>query len=382
MRINKRGGAASPLAVTFLGLLAAGTALFWALPKTSFSENEKRALADPPALTLSSLEDGSFSSGAENYLADHFPARLTLVGLHAYAALACGLNGESGVYAGHGGNLSNVPISVDAANFSRNLASIASFSKKTDIPACLMAVPTAGGAEPERLPAVHAPYPDRQLLAQAKTETAGATEWVDLSALFSDVSGKSGLFYRTDHHWTSAGVYLAYRSFCSLRGLTALPAAHFTVKTFPGFYGTAYSKSGLWGTAPDALSVWQDKSLRVRVSIRDDGAGLVKESDSMYDWSELAHEDKYPVFLDGNHSLVTIENPAAPDRTLLLIKDSYADSLAPFLAEHYRKIDLVDLRYFRLETVSSLAKREKPDELLFVYGLDSLVNDRNIALLA
>lgn len=370
----------SPLAVCFLGLTAAGAILFWALPKASFSENEKRSLAAAPALSLSALEDGTFSSGVESYLSDHFPARLQLIGLNAYFGLLCGENGGTGVYVGRDGYLLGKPVTVDAANFGQNLQALSAFAKAQKLPAFLMAVPTAGFIDADKLPAVHASYPDASLLSQAQAAT-GPIRWVELSAALRNAAGSQQVFYRTDHHWTTAGAYAAYSAFCALKGFSAVAKTAFAVKQIQGFYGTTYSKSGLWLTVPDTLELWQNPALHVRVTIADDGCAAVT-ANSMYFPGQLAHEDKYPVFLDGNHSLVTIDNPAAPNRRLLLIKDSYADSLAPFLAAHYRRIDLVDLRYFRRQTVSSLVGKEKPDEILFVYGLDSLVNDRNLSLLS
>ena len=381
MRKTNKAHVLSPLSLTFLGILAAASILFILLPKESFSENEKRQLQTAPAFSWASLEDGSFASGMESYLSDHFPARLQLVGMNAYFTLFSGQNGANGVYAGKDGYLINKPISVNAANFKQNLSTIQSFSKQQNLSAYLVVVPTTGAMEPYKLPAVHASYPDAALLEQAQKAVSGSVSWVDLKQVFSESKTKSALYYRTDHHWTSDGAYLAYRTFCAKRRLSPLSAFEFTKQNIPGFYGTTYSKSGLWAVAPDTLSVWRNPTLHVSVTIRDDGSTGAIRSNSMFFWNQRVHEDKYPIFLDGNHSLVTIENSSAPDRNMLIVKDSYADSLAPFLAAHYRRIDLVDLRYFHQNSVSSLVRNDRLDEVLFVYGVDSLVNDRNISML-
>lgn len=371
----------SPLTATFLGILFLCPAVFIALPKNNFSEVEKRALQAAPELSVSTLTDGTFTAGTESYLSDHFPARLGLVGLHSYFTLLCGENGAGGVYRGRSGWLFNGPVMVDKTNFHQNLQAMSSFAQSAGAPAYLMAVPTSGAVESEELPADHQPYPDSQLLAEAKKSLSGSVQWVDITGLFAKLTNKPALYYRTDHHWTSEGAYMAYRAFCGLTKMATVPAAAFAVSNYPGFYGTIYSKSGLWAAKPDTLSVWQDKNLHLSVTVSDEIAAKVIRTDSPFFMAQLAHPDKYPVFLDGNHSLVTIKNEAAPARRLLIIKDSYADCLAPFLAENYREIDLIDLRYFRRQTVSQYIKNNRPDEVLFVYGLDSLVNDRNIPLL-
>lgn len=71
-------------------------------------------------------------------------------------------------------------------------------------------------------------------------------------------------------------------------------------------------------------------------------------------------DDKYPVFIDGNHALTEITNTNAKNGTILLIKDSFSHSLAPFLAENYSKVVLVDLRYYK-ESVSDLVTTYNPE---------------------
>ena len=66
----------------------------------------------------------------------------------------------------------------------------------------------------------------------------------------------------------------------------------------------------------------------------------------MFFRKHLDESDKYLTFLDGNHSLVTIKT-GNPGGKLLLIKDSFAHCAAPFLAENFSEIYMIDLRYFK-----------------------------------
>ena len=102
-----------------------------------------------------------------------------------------------------------------------------------------------------------------------------------------------------------------------------------------------------------------------------------KTSDSLYFYSHLSEDDKYPVFLDGNHAITEITNSKAPEGTILLVKDSFSHSLAPFLAENYRKVILVDMRYYKL-SVSDLAKSEKAERVVVLYGIDNFATDTDL----
>lgn len=370
------------LTAVFLLILFGGFVLFFLLPKNSFSADEKRVLQPAPKVSLSTAANGTLSTNVESYLADHFPARKELVGLHAYFDLLCGKNGENGIYMGQDGWLINTPVKPNPVNFRQNLQSMRDFVQETKLSASLMIVPSTGYIMDSELPQLHEDYLDADLLGQAKEQTDGTLQWVELSGQFMDKSEEEQLYYRTDHHWTTAGAYLAYASFAGSNGFSPIGRDAFQVQRSCGFYGTTYSKSGFWNTPADTLEIWKNPALQVQVEIREDGKQSVQKSDSLYFPEQLKNEDQYPVFLNGNHSLVRITNPKAAGSRLLVVKDSYANSLVPFLAAHYRQIDMVDLRYYHKTAVSALVKQDQLDSVLFCYGLDDAVNDSNLSLLA
>lgn len=89
---------------------------------------------------------------------------------------------------------------------------------------------------------------------------------------------------------------------------------------------------------------------------------------SVYDLEKLSGLDPYDVYLSGSQALLTIENPnAATDKELLLFRDSFGSSLAPLLAQGYKTIRLVDIRY-----VSSALLEQylsfKGQDVLFAYS--------------
>ncbi len=66
----------------------------------------------------------------------------------------------------------------------------------------------------------------------------------------------------------------------------------------------------------------------------------------VYDRKKLAGRDPYEVFLSGPVSLLRLENPQAdPERELIVFRDSFAGPLIPLLAQGYKNIYLVDVRY-------------------------------------
>jgi hypothetical protein len=153
----------------------------------------------------------------------------------------------------------------------------------------------------------------------------------------------------------------------------------YTVTYHEGFYGTTWSGSGYWLTPPDRVELW-DAGVPVTVTV-DDGAGETKTHNSPFFLKHLDELDQYPVYLDGNHALTTIENPNAPGGTLLVIRDSYAHCFGTFLAAQYQKVYLIDLRYFRTP-VSEFLWEHPADRMLVLYGVDNLLTDNNSAWLS
>ncbi|HAB00957.1 MAG TPA: hypothetical protein DCE08_05770, partial [Ruminococcaceae bacterium] len=60
-------------------------------------------------------------------------------------------------------------------------------------------------------------------------------------------------------------------------------------------------------------------------------------------------------------------------------KDSYANSLLPFLTENYREILVVDLRYF--QDVSLLVENQSYDDVLILYNLSTFLSDTDVVKL-
>lgn len=100
-------------------------------------------------------------------------------------------------------------------------------------------------------------------------------------------------------------------------------------------------------------------------------------SDSLYEMEQLHKKDQYAVFLNGNHPLIRITTAHPEKKRLLVVKDSYANSLIPFLTKHFSEIDVVDLRYYEGDLTTFVKEREI-DELLLLYNVHTFSEDPSI----
>lgn len=369
-------------AVVFLIFIYGMALWFLFSPKTDYSSSEKRYLQKFPDANVEKVLSGEFGSEFETFFADQFPQRNTWVGINAYTTLAEGNNGASGVYNCKNGCLINKPVSTEN-NLDKNISAVADFAKSIDTPTTVMLVPSTGYIADDVLPTFHDKYNDDEDISRiSSTLSKDKIGFVDLRERFkSEYKNGSQLYYKTDHHWTTKGAYTGYQELCKALGITPIDDSTLKKDSYPDFYGTTYSSSGFWLTPPDNIEIWSNpnnssKNISVKIT---EGANI-KTSGSMYFTDHLKEDDKYPVFIDGNHALTEITNTNAKNGTILLIKDSFSHSLAPFLAENYSKVVLVDLRYYK-ESVSDLVTTYNPEQVVVLYGIDNLATDTDIVWL-
>lgn len=369
----------APTIVFLLFIFSMGIA-FLALPKKAYSTSEKRYLASFPKLTSESFLSGEFGTDFEKYLSDHMTGRNFFVGLNAYANLVQGLNGVSGKYLCSDGYIINEPLNQYDNRLDENTEIIKTFADSVDVPVTMTLVPSTGYIMEDKLPSNHLPYKDDEYFAQMENAFKDSgVSFVNLLEPFQTYTANGDqLYYKTDHHWTSLGAYRAYQLICQSMGLEATPEDQFNIESYPDFYGTTYSGSAYWFTAPDNIELWENKNhTEDSITVEITEGQTTTESNSLFYKEHLSEDDKYPVYLDGNQPFERITNKNAPEGKLIVIKDSFAHCLVPFLADNYSEIVMVDLRYYKA-SVSDLIKTENADQVLIAYGIDNLATDTDL----
>lgn len=373
-----------PAALFIAFTLSLGIA-FFALPKKDFSDYEKRYLAETPIFSLSNLLsgdlvkeiDGDSENGTTGYVSDHFPFRSFFVGLNSYYNLSFGNTANSDYYFGEDGFIITKPY--DIRRLDTNIKVLNSFSE--DMNVTLGVVPSAGYILEDKLPQNHISYKDAEVYEKLKSKLSENINYCDLEAVMKDFySSGEAPYYKTDHHWTTSAAYEAYKALASELSYIPTDESRFTKTEYEGFYGTTYSSSGYFLAEPDTLVLWEQGAASSSVTVEIHEGESVKSYDSMFFLNHLDEPDMYPVFLDGNHSLVKIKNPDAEGGKLLVIKDSYAHALVPFLVDNYSEIVMVDMRYYK-ESVSELCKAEGITDALILYSISNFCTDTGLAFL-
>ena len=365
------------LLIVSLGLLS------WLTPDAEFSENENRVLQQLPRLTADTVKSGDFGDEVEDYLSDQFWQRDRWTAIRSRAKMLLLNRDIGGVYlADDGYYIEKVtPNDLDGERLAQNLQTLRQFfdrcaeSGMAAENMTFLPVPTPGCILRDKLPEYATLFDEDAVFAQMEAALEGY-RLPDLREPFAAAAGERQLYYRTDHHWTTAGALLGYQCYRAALGLSVPDEADFTVEEYPGFRGTLYSKVLDANAATDTVMLYRqpgDTGWSVRYD-NTDHAGC-------YDTAKLSQKDMYEVFFGGNWPTVTIRGGEENGRRLLVLKDSYANAFLPFAAADYEEIVAVDLRYY-LGSLSELMQQEGITDLLVLYSTSSFIADPKIDRLA
>lgn len=370
----------SRITVALFAFLIVGLgALTLVLPKKEYSEEENRYLQSAPVLSAEAVFSGQYMKELGSFASDHVPFRsLLLFGKCEGERLL--LRAENNhVLFGKDGYLIKRLEWQNSDTFQESLLGaleIERLLEGNDIPTTLVCAPRAidvlGAYLPEKYPDTEAQRIENHLTTYAPSAIFPA------SLLAEKAENGESVFFRTDHHWTPLGAYYIYEMLGKKMGYTPLPLSHFEVEVASeSFIGTSASAAMTRNVMPDCILRYRyqgDDAFR----ITDMSTGEV--SIGLYRDEFLAKKDKYASFLGGNFAHLRITGSGNRPR-LLIIKDSYANCLVPFLARHY-DIELVDLRYIRGDAsafLSSLLTSSNFECALLLFNVQSLSDGVGLA---
>ena len=362
----------------FIGVFLVANAV---APDRTFSEMENRNLEQLPTPSVKTLLSGEFMKDFETYTTDQFVARDSWIGLKSATERALGKQENNGVYFCDQNTLITRFDQPDSQKVTDNLNYVNNFVENVDIPVTFSLVPTQACIWADRLPEGAPNASQTDILAQAKAAVPGAT-WADLYTPLWEHKDE-GIFYRTDHHWTSLGAYYCYTGLAQALGDEPgrLDSYTETIRSTE-FCGTVFSSSGVRWVSPDTISTYvPDTGITVVSHTYDNKGNPVEEPRSLYVESFLNVKDKYSMFLGGNQSLGVVTTPNTDKPKLLIIRDSYTDSLVPFLTPHFSEIHLIDLRYYKL-SIQEYIEQNDIDQALVLYSVPNFVTDTNLLWIA
>lgn len=340
-----------------------------------FSDNENRMLQQKPRFTFDRLFEGRYTKKYEKYKVDQIVGRDGFIKVKTKVDSLLGKNIENGIYKGKDGYLIENFEKPNKEYLKENIEAINKFSNKhSDINQYMLIAPNSVNILSDKLPKFAPTYDQNKYLKELDKEINSKVKFIDVSNALRKHKDEY-IYYKTDHHWTTTGAYYAFLDFANKAGMNVESDNYDKYRVSNNFYGTLYSKSG-YKVAPDQVDVYipKDKNDESIVEYKEEK----KKAPTIYNSKALNKKDKYEVFLGGNHPVVDIKTTSKSDKTLLLIKDSYANSFVQFLTPYYKEIIMIDPRYY-YEDIEKLIKEKNVTDMLYLYNANTFFNDSSLS---
>jgi len=360
-----------PITAVFLMFIFGFALLDWVTPPQDVSEFERRDLAQFPVITLDRLLSGEATADYATYMQDQAAFRDELRFFKSFIERRGFLKKENnGVYVA-GDRIFDKFYGINHALIERTAQRIDEVVTDIDAsPIYLAIIPTKA----QMLDSSAYLLSDQYEIADTVAATVDAT-YIDLMRLATP--GNEDFYYITDPHWTTDGAISAYRRLAEAMGLESVTDYDFEVAT-DSYIGSEYGRAAAWNIPKDTIYLAHNEILDGMSFCRFRTLDEADCYDSVYVELDDDTADRYDIFLGGLAPITVITNDLAPEGSeLVVFKDSYGHALAPFLAQHYRTVTLVDFRYIQRELVLENVNLDGATAL-FLYSTSVLNTDQRI----
>ena len=356
---------------------------------------EATALKNPfDEVTSKEVTSGDFSESLDAYVGQQLPQRDRMIELYTEINDFVGVNEINGVVHTKSGYYIERPERYRPKRLKKYARKTAHLAEALSEQGTLFTVAMAGDKN-QLLSAEELPtgvYEGRKALNNSRHDAAYLVDRlnradVDVLDLYDALEAQKDKghfpFYKTDHHWNRYGVYAAYQQLADYyyrEGITKekpLGEKDFKVYTdnhlffgsylrkYGGRLGTSegeqiemYLPPGEYQLTPTVGGYYEERTGESEIFLIQD----------KYVGKEDKYQNYYNVALGGYGMKPVITNRQNPDGpVLILLGDSYSQTLVPMLIANFGKIYFYDVRTFE-DSVCDTALQVQADAVLFVCG--------------
>ena len=342
------------LAVLFLGF----SVICWIKPADEYSSSERRKLSQFPKLTWDTIADGKFMTEFEEYTLDQFPLRDGFRNLKAWVSqnlLRKADNNDIYVADGYAVKMEYPLKEESIKNAGMRFRKLyEKYLKDSSGNIYLSLIPDKNYYLAE---SSHHLSMDYEKFFSMMREEMPYAQYIDITQLLNEQD-----YYKTDVHWRQENIVDAAEKIAGEMGITL--SGEYEVKTLEeDFYGVYFGQSALNLPGESLSYLTNDQIEQCEVFNYENN-----EKTGVYDLKKAEGDDLYEIFLSGPVSLLKIENPnAITEKELIVLRDSFGSSLVPLLAEGYRSVTLIDIRYMQSDFLSNFVDFTGKD-VLFLYS--------------
>jgi hypothetical protein len=324
-------------------------------PSQSLSYSERRPLETLPKWSFDDYISGEYMASFQKYIRDQFVKRDDFRSLkHYFSVYGFGLKDLNGIYYGenHIFKIEN-PDMDSVENFLDYIKSLESlFTEGQKM--YLSIIPDKSYYYDDH------PYkPNYDVLYESFNKALNEIKIIDI---FEGLSLKS--YYQTDPHWRQENLFSVMNIISNEMDFSQYGEGSFEMIDLDGFKGAYYGQGPLYNQSESLIYLHHSDFKNLIITNFQN-----REKDSLlYDLEGFETIDPYNLFLDGPSPLITIENPdSQSNEELIIFRDSFASSIAPYFFNHYKKVILIDTRYMEKDQIQNYIDI-KDQDVLFLYS--------------
>ncbi len=290
--------------------------------------------------------------------------------------VAFGQRETDGIYLGEDHQLLAEVAKIDESQVARSMSAINQFAySRSDISFYLALVPSPAAILSDKLPANAEIVDEKEQFEEIKGQVGKRLTYVDLWDVLQEHK-EDDVYYKTENLWTTKGSYYGFETLASsmVLNLDNMPElAAYAVSA--DFNGSLSKESGFEKNYVEPIYFYAARN-------SDEEATVLVESDTkttatLYDAEALETDEQLNLFLGGDKGYLDIHTLSGGNRKLLLVKDTYANSMVPFLAYFFQEIVVVDSDHYSGSAKEILREKDITD-VLFLYGGDDFVTTDSI----
>ena len=330
----------------------------WIKPSGEYSEAERRKLAQFPSLTLDLLADGKFMTEFEEYTLDQFPMRDGFRNLKAWISQNIFRKADNNdIYVSDGYAVKmEYPLREESLEYAgeRFYHIYDKYLKDSGSKIYSSFIPDKNYFLAESSGHLSLDYEKFFMKMQAEMPYA---KYIDITQLLQKED-----YYKTDVHWRQEEIVDVAEKIGSTMGITL--DGNYEKKTIKEkFYGVYFGQSALILPGEELYYLTNEVLEQCTVYNYENSQTV-----GIYDLEKSSGDDPYEIYLSGPVSLLKIENPKAEtEKELIVFRDSFGSSLVPLLAEGYRSVTLIDIRYIQSDFLTNFVDFHDKD-VLFLYS--------------
>ena len=280
---------------------------------------------------------------------------------------------------------------VDVREAAGNLVNFSEFLRNQDVPFLYVQYPCkTSNMDEEEFPEGYTDYADTNADDFLEILKQNDIKCLDLREEIAQTGQNMfSLFFRSDHHWkVETGLWATgviaekMNEFGMNIDVSVFDSELYQATTYKGAFLGSYGRRASMGLIiPDDLTILQPV-FETELMMYDYDKDIKKTGDFYQTCLDLQmlypypsyHLNSYATFMWGDEALIQVENYRTKnDKSILIIKDSFANVVSPFLTLGVKNVAIIDLRYFR-GSLESYIKENRPDMVLCTYSPDSIAD--------